>query len=380
VPLPRGGGAEKSAPRLTLSLDNCPTSFVPFMRLWSECVPAIQGLAPEHQHDLARVICGLAPLQKPAPPPVVTRLAADLRAIAIEISLRRSFQDRYASDLQAAIDVSELPGAAGSLRTKASFVPPPLYTPSTTTLSPTPLEKPQRSPVSRTTPSPTPPLLPPRSPSSPSASIADARRSPTIAGPTSPAIELIRETLYAALGDVLASTPRLHAQLTRDPPRAYYGSVALAILDVAARSVAADGSSPDTDGDGGAVWLVRGTRLTVAECPAPLRPLMREFVAIGVEAARLEEEDTMAAIALAQDDRTVPVPRIERARLLLERGAGYDVQEEDSGGRRSAEGRAVAFANRVNALALGMTRLPQFRERQAEVFRVLAAVGGGHSS
>ncbi|KAH9015656.1 hypothetical protein EDB85DRAFT_2097309 [Lactarius pseudohatsudake] len=350
VPLPRGGsGAEKSAPRQSLSLANCPTTFVPFMRLWSECVPAIQSLAPERQHDLARVICNLAPLEKPAPPPVIPRLAADLRAIAIEISLRRSFQDRYASDLQAAIDVGESPGGPGSLRTKASFVPPPMYTPSPTTLSPTPLEKSKRSPALRTT-------------------------LPTIAGPTSPAIELIRETLYAALADVLASTPHLHAQLTRDPPRAYYGSVALAILAVSARSVAADGA------DGGAVRLVRGTRLTVAECPETLRPLMREFVAIGIEAALIEEEDTAAAMGLAQDGRTVPVPRIERAQLLLERGAGYDIpegEERDSGGRRSAEGRAVAFANRVNALALSMTRLPQFRERQAEVFRVLAA-GGGH--
>jgi hypothetical protein len=99
--------------------------------------------------------------------------------------------------------------------------------------------------------------------------------SSTIAGPTSPAIELIRETLYAALADVLASTPHLHAQLTRDPPRAYYGSVALAILDISARSVSAD------DSDAEAVCLVRGRRLTVAECLALPRPLMPEFVAIG---------------------------------------------------------------------------------------------------
>jgi hypothetical protein len=320
-----------------LSLSNCPSTFTPFMRLWSECVPAIQALVPEHQHDLARVICGLAPLQRP--PPVIARLAADLRSIAIEISQRRSFQDRYASDLQAALDIGE---PDSSRTTKASFVPPPLYTP-------TPSEKPP--------PAPPPP------------------RSSTIAGPTSPAIELIRETLYAALADVLASTPHLHAQLTRDPPRAYYGSVALAILAIGARSVSV---SDSTDG----VWLVRGRRLTLDECPAQLRPLMREFVAIGMEAERIEEDDTEVAIALAQQDRAVPVPRLERARMLLERGAGYDVREgeRDTGGRRSTEGRAVAFANRVNALALGMTRLPQFKERQAEVFRVLAAVGGGQSS
>ena len=99
---------------------------------------------------------------------------------------------------------------------------------------------------------------------------------------------------------------------------------------------------------------------------------------------RIEGEDAEAVIALAQQGRAVPVPRLERARMLLECVAGYNVREgdreRDMCGRRRAEGRAIAFANRVNALALGMTRLPQFRERQAEVFRVLAAVGGGQSS
>ena len=122
---------------------------------------------------------------------------------------------------------------------------------------------------------------------------------------------------------------------------------------------------------------VRGVPLTLADCPAPLRPLMGEFSAIGREAAHIEEEDTMEAIRLVQEGREgeVAVPRLERVRLLLERGAGYDVDGGGNGGRRSAEGRAVAFANRVNALALAMTRLPQFKERQDEVFKVLAGVG-----
>jgi hypothetical protein len=103
---------------------------------------------------------------------------------------------------------------------------------------------------------------------------------------------------------------------------------------------------------------------------------MSEFSGIGREAEHMEEEDTMAVIQLVQEGREgeAAVPRLERARLLLERGAGYDVDSESSG-RRSAEGRAVAFANRVNALALAMTRLPQFKERQDDVFRVLAGVG-----
>jgi hypothetical protein len=193
------------------------------------------------------------------------------------------------------------------------------------------------------------------------------QRTPTIATPTSPAIELIRETLYAALADVLASTPSLLPLLKTDPPRAYFGAVALAILSVSA----SPSSSPDN-----VVMGVRGVPLTLADCPAPLRPLMSEFSAIGREAAHIEEEDTMEVIRLVQEGREgeVAVPRLERARLLLERGAGYDV-DGGNGGRRSAEGRAVAFANRVNALALAMTRLPQFKERQDEVFKVLAGVG-----
>ena len=153
-----------------------------------------------------------------------------------------------------------------------------------------------------------------------------APRYSTIVGPTSLAIEPIRETLYAALADVLASTPDLHAQLTRDPPRAYYGSVAIAILAVCARSVSAS-AQPDTNEEG--VWLVCGRRLTVTECPAPLRLLMREFVTSGLEAERIEEEDTEAAIALAQQGPAVPVPRLERARILVEHGAGYDVRDSE---------------------------------------------------
>ena len=99
---------------------------------------------------------------------------------------------------------------------------------------------------------------------------------------------------------------------------------------------------------------------------------------------RIEGEDAESVIALAQRRCTVPVPRPERARMLLERGAWYDMREGerewDMSGRRTAEGRAIAFANRVNAFVLGMTRVPQFKERHAEVFRVLVAVGGGQSS
>jgi hypothetical protein len=129
-------------------------------------------------------------------------------------------------------------------------------------------------------------------------------------------------------------SPHHHAQRTRDPPRAYYGSVVLAILAIGACSVSADGSDADVS-----VWPVRVRHITVAECPAPLHPLMRELVAIGMEAERTEEEDTEAAIVLAQQGRVVPVLRLEHVRVLLERGRddvrvgkGYVGWTEEHGG------------------------------------------------
>ena len=95
------------------------------------------------------------------------------------------------------------------------------------------------------------------------------------------------------------------------------------------------------------MWFVRGRRLTVAERPAPLLPLMRKYVAIKFEAKRIEGEDDEAAITLAQQCRAVPVQRLERARKLWECGAGYDVREgdreKDMSGLRREEGCGIAF-------------------------------------
>ncbi|KAH7918222.1 hypothetical protein BV22DRAFT_1123808 [Leucogyrophana mollusca] len=112
-------------PPLDLSATNCPPVFLPFLRVWSAAVPRIQDLAPQHQHDLARIICGLALISEGRCEGTSLRgIAADLRAIAIEISQCRSFQNRYAANLQAALDAR---GDGPSLKVKASLEPPPLY-------------------------------------------------------------------------------------------------------------------------------------------------------------------------------------------------------------------------------------------------------------
>ncbi|KAG6845248.1 hypothetical protein H0H87_011983 [Tephrocybe sp. NHM501043] len=384
VPLPR---SSKSEAPIELSYDNCPPAFIAFLQVWASTVPTIQTLAPEHQHDLARVICGLDPLSQPIQP-AIGGIAADLRAVAIEISQRRSFQDRFASDLQAALDSGTAPGSPSAK--KASFVPPPLYDPSPnsstrTSLDYRPLLSPQRSP-SRTSHEIPPPLpsrrspsrssheIPPSSPShlSPPASASSSAfprrsQSPSVLAPNSPAIEFIRETLYASLADALERQPSLRALLKRDPSRAYFASVAYAILDVATTAITPDG----------AVVGVLGTPLTLADCPQELRPFMLELAAIGAQAKDIEDADNETAMQYAQRGEDIPPSKMDRVRKMLEQGVGYaEGRQEAAEGRRSVEGRAVAFTNRINALSLGMTRLRAFRERQDEVFKVLSGIGG----
>ncbi|KIM80341.1 hypothetical protein PILCRDRAFT_822468 [Piloderma croceum F 1598] len=369
VPLPR---QTKTSSPLDLSQENCPEAFISFLNVWASCVPRIQSLAPEHQHDLARIICNLEPLTRNSDMSL-GGIAADLRAVAIDISQRRTFQERYGGDLQAAIDAGS--GGSAGVKITASFVPPPVYDPS-------PNSSPGASPRNQASNLPAslrPGLpgqiishnLPPQSPSHLSPNPAPRTPSPSRSTPSptfltqdTPAIEAIRETLYASLADVLERSPSLRGLLKRDPPRAYFASVAFAILEVATTSITPEGS----------IVGVLGRELTVAQCPPGLRPMMLELGAIGRMAKEVEEEDTEEAMKLAQAGKDIPPPRMERMKLMLEEGVGHDAMQESSG-RRSVEGRAVAFANRVNALALGMTRLKAFRERQKDVFKVLAGIG-----
>lgn len=378
VPLPRT--TKSSAPPNDLSINNCPVAFRPFLTVWAQTVPDIQALVPEHQHDLARIICGLDPISRP-PNTGLPAIAADLRAVAIEISMRRTFQDRYASDLQAAIDAGTGPGTPS--RVKASFVPPPVYEPTSPSLSPT-------SNASLRSPSPSSHASlrsPSPSPSTSTFRSASPLPSPTILGPDAPAIEFIRETLYAALADALERQPSLRRMLKRDPVRAYFAAVAIAILDVALSSVVPADGTP-------AIRGVLGKTLTLSDCPAELRPFMQELCNIGRMARQVEEEDSLALVKALGEGRAAPPPRMDRVRSVLRGGVGWEHDEHherdsidgrSTGGeggrpadsrqrRRSTENRAVAFANRVNALALAMTKLRAFRERQDTVFKVLAGV------
>jgi hypothetical protein len=125
VPLPKRNSKAGIAGTVTVTElyeTNCPIAFLPFLQVWTDAVPRIKNLAPEHQHDLARIICGLHPVAFSIP--ALSGIAADLRAVAIEISQRRTFQDRYADDLQAAINAGTRPEGP---QIAAAFVPPPAY-------------------------------------------------------------------------------------------------------------------------------------------------------------------------------------------------------------------------------------------------------------
>jgi hypothetical protein len=177
--------------------------------------------------------------------------------------------------------------------------------------------------------------------------------------------------MYAALADVIERSPSIRRMMKTDPPRAYFAAVSLGILDVATTGLTADGG----------IRAVMGQRVTVEICPRELKPFTAEVIAIGAAVKESEAEDNADAIEVISRGGEPPEPRMERTKKVLENGVGYhrlqqvECEVERNSSRRSLQGRAVSLANRINALALGMTRLKAFRDRQNDVFSVLAGLG-----
>ena len=155
-----------------------------------------------------------------------------------------------------------------------------------------------------------------------------------------------------------------------DPPRAYFAAVGFAILEVATTAITPDG----------AIRAVMGHQLTLEMWPRELKPFMTELVSIGSAVKDCEAEDDADAIDIISKGGAPPEPRMERTKKVLENGVGYDNRRQRAAAdrnanRRSVRGRALTLANRINALALGTTRLKAFRDRQNDVFSVLAGLG-----
>jgi hypothetical protein len=104
------------------------------------------------------------------------------------------------------------------------------------------------------------------------------------------------------------------------------------------------------------------------DIPEPRIDRLKRTLKTGVAAQRQEER---AARRATRRER-------ERGRSPHSRGtASEDVSSGSSDeGRQSPSSSTVRFANRVNELALRMTSLPAFRERQQEVFSILKSVRG----
>ncbi|EEB87487.1 hypothetical protein MPER_15147 [Moniliophthora perniciosa FA553] len=120
---------------------------------------------------------------------------------------------------------------------------------------------------------------------------------------------------------------------------------------------------------------VLGTPLSLDDCPPELRPFMMELAHIGRLAKELEEEDNKVALEYAQRGEDIPATKMDRIRTMLENGVGCELRRrEEDQGRTSPLGKAVAFTNRINGLSLGMTTLRAFRERQDNVFKILAGI------
>ncbi|KAG8716379.1 hypothetical protein FRC08_009547 [Ceratobasidium sp. 394] len=203
VPLPRPRGADPSEPQKRLTAATCPPGFIPFFELWARAVPRIQSLAAEHTYDLACIICNKQPITLPTelPSPFpdsptaeqtalakVHAIAADIRAVAIEISQRRSFQLRYTEDLQAALNLGDPTSPAGPRGPPitAKFVPPPGYdeappSPTPSSVGGKETDETRRGPVSARPQSPAygDTLGVPGSPGSPSRSRTHSRQSST---------------------------------------------------------------------------------------------------------------------------------------------------------------------------------------------------------
>ncbi|GAA6009063.1 hypothetical protein JCM10207_004081 [Rhodosporidiobolus poonsookiae] len=349
----RGDPPSISSPdgAFTLSSDNCPPTFHGPFSLWQAAVDPIQHLPSDARHDLALLLCDKTPQSSPLRTDVA-RLAGDLKGVALEILQRRTFQQRFQHDLQAALDSAVRPRTSGeSTRHQARFEPPPLYSDGQ------PTEETKRAYEHLTG----------------GGAEDEAARNVEAALPIQQQehLGLIRETLYSALADALVETPAILEQLQRGPEwaaKAFFASTCLAILEVALTRLDEHGVR--------AVNMGRGSPKVIGagETPAYLRPFLGKLFEVSQAVRQLAEQDDARAIQEASEgvDPLTP-PRLDRLKERIARGVGVE-HDPPVRSSESADREVAQLANAVNGLALGMTTLPAFRERQAEAFKVLAAV------
>ncbi|KAL9938773.1 hypothetical protein V8E36_002492 [Tilletia maclaganii] len=208
-----------------------------------------------------------------------------------------------------------------------------------------------------------------------------------------PNLNLIRETLLSALADVLATSPSIRTLLTRGQDwasHAYFACLCLAILDVALHRATPSGGVKCVQLGPGPPKIIG-----MSDCPLQLRRLLWALSNIGAKCQRLAEDDDLAAVRLAEqqqpeDERqeqqqqlASQTNRIERLRYRLENGVDRDVSASATAAISAREAGASTLrmqttvtevSNNINQLALAFFKIPTFRERQREAFKVLQAV------
>lgn len=353
--------SEGNPPRIATSMisldaNNCPASFRNWFILWSECVPQIKALPTDLRHDLARIICDQEPQSQPIRIDIPI-LAQNLRSIAIEISQRRTFQERFNQDLDYALQFGHDLNAPPQTRPSAAFRPPPAYDPKTPPSPPSSSYSPWQTKVV----------------SNPTAQNSAA---PSLNPQDHPALAIIRETLYASLTDILYTTPTIFQILQSETStdgelsRAYFAALCLAILEVSIALV-----SP-AERQVRVVRLGKGypTFLRMEDCPPHLQPLAAQLFSIASSTQALEQEDLETGIQVVSAGNTPRQTKIDRLKMELQHGTNWEANPgmEDVGVRAtSPRGTVRVAANRINGMALGVSQIPSFREREEALFEVL---------
>ncbi|KAG0146162.1 hypothetical protein CROQUDRAFT_671351 [Cronartium quercuum f. sp. fusiforme G11] len=340
--------------KIKLNQFNCPSSFTHWFELWASLVPSIHELNQDQKQDLARIICDQEPKSQPIPInlPIIART---LLTISLEISQRRTFQERFNEDLNFALNYGS---NTSNQNSRANFKPPPAYheCEPRVQLVTKPLNikpKPHR-------------VIP--NPNSTHISPATTRNGSVTTPDVLPTLAIIRETVYASLTDVLYSTPSIYNTLCSKSStdgqlsRAYFAALSLAILDVSLSRTNLETQSVNV------VQLSANqpTQINSDNCPIALKPLMKEFIYISTLSQTLaSEDDTIAMRAALSDEHAFfnmsSKTKIERLRFELENGPSLDEQEIE----------IVNGSNVINKLALKISQIESFREREHELFSIL---------
>ncbi|KAK0547661.1 hypothetical protein OC845_003990 [Tilletia horrida] len=238
-----------------------------------------------------------------------------------------------------------------------------------------------------------------------------------------PNLQLIRETLLSALADVLATTPSIRLLLSRGSEwasHAYFACLCLAILEVALHRVTPSGGVKCVQLGSGPPKIIG-----MGDCPLQLRKLLWALSNIGAKVQLLAQDDDLAAMRLAegsfdetpaQEQQQGPAAagaegrrngplrggapphhqqqqhrpsssvdnttnRIDRLRYRLENGVDRDIAapvntpaRTPGSGSLRLQTNVTEVSNNINQLALALFKIPTFRERQREAFKVLQSI------